>query len=118
MKNKKNVISRNYLEGVPKISEHIAWSKDEEGIVTLDIENTGIMNRIAQKLFKKPKISHIHLDGFGSFVWCGIDGEKDILALGELVEGEFGEKAQPLYERLAKYFQILESYGFVRVEMK
>ena len=37
----------------------------------------------------------------------------DILKLGELVEEHFGEKAEPLYPRLAKFFQILESYGFV-----
>ena len=30
-----------------------------------------------------------------------------------LVESEYGEDANPLYERLAKYFQILDSYGFV-----
>jgi len=29
------------------------------------------------------------------------------------LEEEFGEKAYPLYERIAKYFQILESYGFI-----
>ena len=49
----------------------------------------------------------------GSFVWPLIDGEKDIVALGKLVEEHFGEKANPLYERLAKYFQILDSYGFI-----
>ena len=29
------------------------------------------------------------------------------------LEEKFGEKANPLYERLAKYFQILESYHFI-----
>lgn len=114
MKNKKEVISKNYLEKIPCRPEHIAWSVDEEGIVTLDIENIGLMNRIAQKLFKKPKVSHVHLDEMGSFVWPLLDGEKDILALGELVKEKFGDAANPLYERLAKYFQILDSYEFVQ----
>ncbi len=118
MKNKKKVISRNYLEGVPKISDKLSWSADDAGIVTLDIENVGIMNSIAQKIFKKPRVSHIHLDEFGSFVWHRIDGKRDILALGEEVKEEFGENAEPLYERLAKYFQVLESYGFVKIEIK
>ena len=113
MKKKKEVISPNYLEKIPVRPAHIAWSTDEEGIVTLDIENTGLFNRIAQKLLRKPKVSHIHLDEMGSFVWPLLDGEKDILALGKDVEGHFGEKANPLYERLAKYFQILDSYGFI-----
>ena len=70
-------------------------------------------SEIAQKLFKKPKISYIHLDEFGSFVWKISDGGEDITALGERVKEKFAEKAEPLYPRLAKYFQILDSYGFV-----
>ena len=113
MKKKKNVISQNYLEKIPVRPEHIQGSADEEGIVTLDIKNSGLFNRVAQKLFKKPKVSHIHLDEMGSFVWPLLDGEKNIIELGKLVEAEFGEKANPLYERLAKYFQILDSYQFI-----
>lgn len=93
--------------------DRIKWSADDEGIITLDIENTGVFNRVAQKFFKKPKVSHVHLDKVGSFVWPLLDGEKDIVAIGVLVKEHFGEEAEPLYERLAKYFQILDSYSFV-----
>ena len=80
----------NYLERKPKRHEAIAWAKDEKGIVT-----------------------HIHLDEMGSFVWPIMDGEKDIIAIGKEVEEQFGEKANPLYERLAKFFQVLDSYHFI-----
>lgn len=113
MKKRKEVISKNYLEKIPSRPEHIKWNADENGIVTLDIENTGFMNRMAQKLFRKPKVSYIHLDEMGSFVWPLLDGEKNIIELGELVKERFGDKANPLYERLAKYFQILDSYQFI-----
>lgn len=111
---KKNVISKNYLEGIPVRHPDISWSKDEEGLVTLEIKNTGLFNRIAQNFFKKPKISYVHLDETGSFVWPLLDGEKDLIKIGECVKEHFGEKAEPLYERLAKYFQILESYHFIQ----
>lgn len=103
----------NYLEKIPVKRQDIVWKKDEKGIVSLEIENKGMLNSICQKLFKKPRISYVHLDELGSFVWPLIDGEKDLILLGEMVKDEFGEKANPLYERLAKYFQILDSYGFV-----
>ena len=111
---KKNVITKNYLEGIPMRHPDIKWSKDEDGIVTLEIENTGFVNRLAQKLFKKPKISYVHLDEMGSFVWPLANGEKDLVKIGEEVKTHFGEKAEPLYPRLAKYFQILESYNFIQ----
>lgn len=103
----------NYLERCPLHPDRFTWSTDSEGIVTLDIENKGIVNRIAQKILKKPKVSHIHLDEMGSFVWPLIDGKKTIADIGEIVEEHFGDEAKPVYERLAKFFQILESYGFV-----
>ena len=113
MKKKKNEISENYLEKIPSRSSMLNWSTDEDGIVTLEIENKGWANRIAQKLFKRPKISYIHLDKLGSFVWPLIDGKTNITELGNLVDEKFGEEAHPLYERLARYFQILDSYHFI-----
>ena len=110
---KKEVISENYLEKIPVRNENIQWKQDEYGAVTLEIENTGFFNKIAQKFFKKPKVSYVHLDENGSFLWPLLDGEKSILELGVFVKEHFGEKAEPLYERLAKYFQILESYKFI-----
>ena len=113
MRKKNNANSENYLERRPMRASGIAWSQDEKGLVTLDIENKGVFNKIAQVVFKRPKVSHVHLDAIGSFVWPLIDGEKTIVDLGVEVDEHFGEKAHPLYERLAKYFQILDSYHFI-----
>lgn len=117
MKNKKR-ISENYLIRIPRRAKHIFWSTDEHGIVTLEIENTGAINTLIQKFFKKPRISYVHLDENGSFIWPLIDGEKDIIAIGELLKAEFGEDTEPLYPRLVKYFHILESYGFIEWKQK
>ncbi len=113
MKQKNKVQSENYLERIPKRPDGMEWTADEQGIVTLQVENKGWVNRMAQKLFKKPRISYIHLDAMGSFIWPLLDGEKRIMDLGEAVDERFGEEAKPLYERLAKYFQILDSYHFI-----
>ena len=111
MKNKRK--SENYLERIPVKSDKLSWETDDKGIVTLSIENKGVFNRIFQILLKKPKISYIHLDEIGSCVWPLIDGESDIIRIGESVKEKLGERAEPLYERLAKFFRILESYGFI-----
>lgn len=111
---KNNKVKENYLEKIPLKNPEINWTIDDNGIVTLEVENKGIANTIAQKLLKKPKISFIHLDENGSFVWPLIDGERDIIEIGKLVEAHFGEKANPLYERLVSFFQILENYSFVQ----
>lgn len=110
---KKNKKAENYLDRVPVKNKNIGFSIADDDKVTLEIENKGAFNRIAQKLLKKPKVSYIHLDEFGSFVWQQIDGQKDITLIGKAVDEHFGEKAHPLYERLVKYFDILKSYSFI-----
>lgn len=112
---KKN--NKNYLENVPVISSKITYEIDDAtGIVTILKENKGLFNRIFQVLFKKPKVSQIHLDEMGSFIVPLIDGEKNLIEIGEYVKERFGDKAEPLYERLAKYIQIMESYNFVEIK--
>ena len=39
--------------------------------------------------------------------------EEAVEDIAALVKDEFGEKAEPLYPRIVKYFQIMESYHFV-----
>ncbi|MBQ2577744.1 MAG: PqqD family protein [Lachnospiraceae bacterium] len=118
MKRKKR-LSKNealalYKTYVPVVSEKIHhWDTDNEGKVTLFVENKGIMNSIMQKIAKKPKVSQIHLDETGSFIWQRIDGMTNIETIAEAVEEHFGENAHPLYERLLKFFEIVESYDFI-----
>ena len=103
----------NYLDLIPKRAEELHWHMDEKQCVVLEVENKGIFNRIAQKCFRKPRITQVHLDANGSFLWPLIDGERTVMELAALQKEEFGEAAEPLYPRIVKYFQILESYSFV-----
>ena len=103
----KKKLDENYLEKIPARKEGLNWSKDENGMVTLEMENKGAVNKVAQFLFRKPKISYIHLEEFGSFIWPIIDGKKTIFEIGKEVEEHFGEKA---------YFSMLERYEFVTLK--
>lgn len=105
--------NENYLERIPRRPERIDWTQENDGMVTLHVENKGFFNRLLQKIAKKPKVSHIHLDEIGSFVWPLIDGKKNIIEIGVPVEEHFGEKVKPTYERLAKFFKVLEECKFV-----
>ena len=112
-KNNSKIQDVNYLDFVPVHNENIEYKTDENGNIILLVENKGIFNTIAQKLFKKPRISQIHLDEMGNFIWPLIDGTRSVYDISELVKAQFGEKAEPLYNRLVQYFKTLESYGFV-----
>ncbi len=113
MKSRKKEKPENYLEKVPQLSSMLFWNTAEDGCVCLHIKNQGVFNRTAQLFFSRPKVTHIKLDEMGSFVWSHIDGKRDIIEIGRLVEQRFGKDAYPLYERVAKFFQILESNRLV-----
>lgn len=112
-KKKKNKPQVNYLDLIPVKNESLKWHRDFKERVILEVENKGAFHTVAQKLFQKPRYTKIHLDAFGTFIWPLIDGEKTVDDIALLVKEEFGEKAEPLYPRIVKYFQIVESYGFV-----
>ena len=104
---------QNYLEKVPVRNPEFAWKEDDQGMVTVDMVHKGIFDRLAQKLWVTPKVSHVKLDRFGSFVWKQMDGSRNIIDIGALVREEFGEQAEPLYERLAKFVKMLRDNRFV-----
>ena len=106
----------NYLDLIPKRSPEIAFCEGEDGIVVLQVENKGVFNRVAQRWFKRPKYTQVHLDRYGSFLWPLMDGEKTVMELAKLQKEEFGDEVEPLYPRIVKYFQIMESYHFVMFE--
>lgn len=104
----------NNLEKIPVISEKLSFRQNKKGLVTIDIENKGFFSKIAQRLFHKPKISHIHLDEMGSFIWLSIDGEKTVREISLALEESFGDRAKPLFERTSRYFGSLYEYGFIK----
>lgn len=116
MKKKKQ--QKNYLDLIPERASGLAWTQDDEGIVVLEVENTGIFNRMAQKFFKRPKVTKVHMEQFGSFIWPLIDGKRTVTELADRLKERFGEEAEPLYPRVAKYMQIMESYHFISLSDK
>ncbi len=114
MLKKKQINEENYLEKVPTISGSLDWI-ETNGLVTVIQENKGFYNKLAQKFFSTPKVSHIDLDEHGSFIWLCIDGRRNLIEIGEMVKEEFGEDAEPLYPRLIKFMQVLLEVKYIEL---
>ena len=103
----------NYLDFIPVVNGQNTWDRGEDGVVTIHMVNRGFYNTLAQKLFHTPRVSHIKLDEYGSFLWMRIDGVKTVGQLALELKEAYGERAEPLYERLVKYMQILHNNRFI-----
>lgn len=110
---KKDYEEKNFLDFVPRIPKELNYSINEDGQVTIYQENKGLFNWIAQKLLKKPRVSQIHLEEMGNYIWPLIDGKNTVFDIAQMVKEHFGEKAEPLYDRLCKYLKTLKDYGFI-----
>ncbi len=108
----------NFLDYIPKRNALYNWEITSKNHVEVSVVNRGFYNRIAQLLFHKPRISKIELDDMGSFIWQEMDGHKTVYEIGTAVTARFGKKAEPLYERLSEYIQILRKNRFIVYENK
>ena len=102
----------NYLDYIPVHNSQNSWD-EKDGKVTIHMVHRGFYSKIAQTFFHTPRVSHIDLDAYGSFLWKQIDGEKTVGQLADALKAQFGKDAEPLYDRLVKYMQILRNNRFI-----
>ena len=103
----------NFLEYRPARSPANTWDVNDAGLVTVHLVHRGFYAAIAQKLFHRPRVSHIELDELGSYVFQQMDGARTVEQIAQRVQAQFGEKAEPLYDRLTQYLNILRSNRFI-----
>lgn len=105
----------NLLDYIPSRDSELGWDQAENGVVTLHRENAGFYNRLAQRFFRRPPVSHIRLEPYGSFLWCKMDGKRSVGELALLLREQFGKEVEPLYPRIGQYLRIMKNNGFIRL---
>jgi glutathionyl-hydroquinone reductase len=110
---KKKEEMHNFLDLVPKKSSKVKCEQREEELIRLIVPRDSLVDRIVRKLFFTPDAFKIDLDDIGSFVWRQIDGQKTIYEIGQQLKEEFKEEAEPLYERLVQFMNILKNNKFI-----
>jgi hypothetical protein len=91
------------------------WTDAESGQVKILVPRSGrrrLGSWIATRL-DRPHIA-VKLDEIGSSVWRACDGTSTVRDIARTLEAEFGERIEPLHERLGKFFAELERSRFIR----
>ncbi len=110
---KKTVEEKNYLEIIPV--RHYTHEIENNGFVSVLVPrftNKYLIKYLSPRL-KSPFVK-AKLDEFGSQVWLEIDGEKNVQRISETLLQKFGEKIQPVNERLTKFLTQLYTYNFIK----
>ncbi|GAA0736399.1 PqqD family protein [Clostridium oceanicum] len=106
---------KNVLLMTPKRRKNIEWEKNDE-IITLIIKREKVIDTIMNKMFKTPKTIRIELDNIGSFVWENCDGEKNVNDISKTMKSHFGNKVDPVIERLVTYIRTLKNNKFIEIQ--
>lgn len=87
-----------------RICDNVNYKIDDNGIVTvLEKQDHNIQKFFRKLRFKIPLYKEITFDEISSEVFTQIDGIKTVKEIGEYLEVKFGEKVNPLYERLLTF---------------
>lgn len=106
----------NFLELIPRRNSSKEWILNDDGRVQIIIPRNGLFDKVVRVFYKTPKVMRIDLDELGSAVWKLIDGKRNISDIGVVLKAEYGDKAEPLIERLGKYINILRNNKFIIIE--
>lgn len=104
----------DYMNHVALYNDKLEWQISENGYVNLTIENKGIYNKIAQRLFRKPRYTNIELDCYGSRLWLYIDGKSTVYDIFMQMTYAFPDEKN-MYERVNRFVAILQKNSFIKI---
>ena len=110
-------ISKNYMDSIFEHNPNLKWNVSEvesSNRVVLDVENTGFFNKIAQKFFHRPKVSHIWLDEYGSTLWQLLDGKNSVFDVVNLMNEKFPSETDKMLNRVISFFHTLQVNKFIQ----
>ena len=108
----KNNKQENFLLYLPE-KKHSTF-EEKSNKIYLVFHHDKLIEKLLQKLFKKPAITDIELDELGSEVWRLIDGKRNVLQIIEEMKEKFGEKCEPINERLILFIRYLNRRNWIR----
>lgn len=92
-----------------KVADNIEYKVNEDKTVTVfEKQDHKIQNFFRKLRFKIPMYKEIKFDEYSSEVFTQIDGSKTVKEIGENLELKYGDKIQPLYERLLVFLNHID----------
>jgi len=104
---KKSILDRtDFFTLIPHRS--VEWEEAEDKRIVLLVPKfrSGPVARWIQSWLPRPHI-RVRLDEFGSFMWKCCDGSTSIESIAERMRQQFGERVEPVHNRLSMFMNKL-----------
>jgi len=93
-----------------------AFEELEDGTVDVLVPRYGnnAIGRLLKKVLSNRPV-RVHLDDVGTCVWRLCDGERTVKQIGESLHERFGERVDPLYDRLEIFIKQMQKAGLIKL---
>ena len=90
------------------------WEEVDGRAVVLRPEPVSVgFQGLMDRFFHQMSAHRIRLADVGSFAWVHFDGERTVGEVGELMRSEFGDRVDPVEERLGRLVWVMRREGFL-----
>jgi hypothetical protein len=89
----------------------------DDGTIEVLIPRYG--NNAVSRLLKKVLSNRpvrVHLDDIGASVWRLCDGQRTVHEIGQSLHGQFGDRIEPVYDRLERFLKQMKQAGLIELE--
>ncbi len=101
--------NKEILNIIFKISDNLKYEVDKDNFVIIIEKQDHKIQKFFRKLkFRIPEYKKISIDEYGSYVFLQIDGKNTIKDIGKNIEAKYGDKIQPIYERLLLFLNHMD----------
>jgi hypothetical protein len=108
---KNNTNKDNFMLYIPQ-KKHEKWEVRNKKVYLI-FHHDRFAEKLVRWLVKKPYVSDVELDELGSATWQLIDGKSSVFEITQKLTEIFGEKCQPINERLIMYLRYLNKKGWI-----
>lgn len=97
---------------------NIAWEQEQDHICLLvpKFKNAFLRKHLCARM-RKPFV-RVRLDEYGSYVWQHIDDGLTVQQIAEKLQEKFGDRVQPVYDRVGLFISMLYRNQFIVLEKK
>lgn len=110
---KQKKLPPNYMDTIFIPAEELHWEQRKDGMIVLDMVNNGFFHRIAQRFFRKPKVSHIAMDKYGTKLWLALDGKRTVYQVVTVMEQAFPNETDRMLDRTVTFLRTLQIHHFI-----
>ena len=94
----------------------VELQRDDAGAYVERERGRSRLGRLLERWLRVPRTVRVELDEFGAAAWKAMRGGVPVRQVGEALRHEFGDDAEPLWERLGEFLAMAERGGLLRLE--